>query len=105
AELAGSRNIGVLFSSILPVYNYTPQSQEFFASRPMERILALNQWMKDYCAANKLIYLDYFSAVVDEKGMLKRDLAEDGLHPNKAGYAIMAPVAQAAIERALSSRP
>jgi len=101
AELAGAHNIGVIFSSILPVYNYTPQSQEFFASRPMERILALNQWMKDYCAANKLIYLDYFSAVVDEKGMLKRDLAEDGLHPNKTGYGVMAPLAEKAIERAI----
>jgi len=52
-----------------------------------------------------VVYLDYFNAMVDEKGLLKRDLAEDGLHPNKAGYAIMAPLAQAAIERALSSRP
>src|SRR5205823_6335317 len=56
-------------------------------------------------ASNGLIYLDYFNAMVDEKGLLKRDLAEDGLHPNKAGYAIMAPLAQAAIGRALSSRP
>jgi lysophospholipase L1-like esterase len=42
---------------------------------------------------------------VDEKGLLKRDLAEDGLHPNPAGYKIMAPLAEKAIERALASRP
>jgi len=101
AELARAHDIRVIFSSILPVYNYTPQSQEFFASRPMERILALNKWLKDYCAANNLIYLDYFSAVVDDKGMLKRDLADDGLHPNKAGYAVMAPLAEAAIAKAM----
>ena len=65
----------------------------------MERILALNRWLQDYCQRNHLIYLDYFSAVVDEKGMLKRELAEDGLHPNKAGYAIMAPMAEKAIAK------
>jgi lysophospholipase L1-like esterase len=103
ADLAKSYNIRVIFSSILPVYNYTPQSQEFYASRPSDRIIALNQWMKDYCAANGLVYLDYYTAVVDAKGMLRRDLADDGLHPNKAGYAIMAPLAEKAIQRAIDS--
>jgi len=101
AELARAHGIKVIFSSILPVHNYTPQSQDFFAQRPMERILALNRWLKDYCAANDLIYLDYFSAVVDDKGLLKSDLANDGLHPNKAGFAIMAPLAEKAIEKAI----
>ena len=99
AELAKANNIRVIFSSILPVNNYTERSKEFFAQRPMERILALNRWLQDYCQRNHLIYLDYFSAVVDEKGMLKRELAEDGLHPNKAGYAIMAPMAEKAIAK------
>ena len=45
---------------VLPVHNYTPKSQDFFAQRPTERILALNKWIKEYCAANNLIYLDYF---------------------------------------------
>jgi nicotinamidase-related amidase len=101
AELARANTVAVIFSSILPVHNYTPQSQDFYAQRPMERILALNRWLKDYCAANNLVYLDYFSAVVDDKGLLKQDLADDGLHPNKAGFAIMAPLAEKAIERAL----
>ena len=101
AELARAHNIRVIFSSILPVHNYTPKAEEFFAQRSRERILSLNRWIKDYCAANDLIYLDYFSAMVDDKGLLKRDLADDGLHPNKAGYAIMAPLAEKAIEKAL----
>jgi len=101
AELAHVHNIRVIFSSVLPVHNYTPESQELFAQRSPERILALNRWLKDYCAANDLIYLDYFSAVVDDKGLLKRDLAQDGLHPNKAGYAIMAPLVEKAIGKAL----
>jgi lysophospholipase L1-like esterase len=101
AELARAHGIRVIFSSILPVHNYTPESQDFFAQRPMERVLALNRWLKDYCAANDLVYLDYFSALVDDKGLLKRELALDGLHPNKAGFAIMAPLAEKAIGRAV----
>jgi len=101
AELARAHNIRVIFSSILPVHNYTPKAEEFFAQRPPERILSLNRWIKDYCAANDLIYLDYFSAMVDDKGLLKRDLADDGLHPNRSGYAIMAALAQKAIDKAL----
>ena len=100
AELARAHNIQVIFSSILPVHNYTPKSQDFFAQRPTSRILALNKWLKEYCAANHLVYLDYFDSMVDDKGLLKRDLADDGLHPNKAGFAIMAPMADKAIEQA-----
>jgi lysophospholipase L1-like esterase len=99
AELARTHHIAVVFSSILPVHNYTPKSQDFFAQRPMARILALNEWIKVYCAGTGAVYLDYFSAVTDDKGLLRRDLADDGLHPNKAGYAIMAPLAEKAIEK------
>jgi lysophospholipase L1-like esterase len=102
AELARAHNIHVVFSSILPVHNYTPKSQDFFAQRPMARIKALNEWLKGYCAGAHLVYLDYFSALVDDKGLLKRDLADDGLHPNKAGFTIMAPLAEKAIEQALA---
>jgi acyl-CoA thioesterase I len=101
AELAKLHDIRVVFSSVLPVHDYTPQGQEFSSQRPADRILALNTWLKDYCAKNKIVYLDYFSAMVDEKGKLKRDLAEDGLHPNDAGYKIMVPLAEASITRAL----
>jgi lysophospholipase L1-like esterase len=101
AELARAHNVRVIFSSILPVHNYTPQSQELFAQRSPERILALNRWLKDYCAANDLVYLDYFTAMVEDKGLLRRDLADDGLHPNKAGFAVMAPLAEKAIETSL----
>lgn len=100
AELAKANHIPVIFASILPVNNYTEQAKDFFAQRPTDRILALNRWLKDYCEHNHLLYLDYFGAMVDEKGMLKRELANDGLHPNQAGYAIMAPMAEKAIAKA-----
>ena len=105
AELAGANNIRVVFSSLLPVHNYTPQSQNMFAHRPPEKILELNGWLKNYVPAHPdCLYLDYFTAMVDDKGLLKRDLADDGLHPNVAGYKVMAPLAEAAIEKALGPR-
>ena len=101
AELARAHEIHVVFSSVLPVHSYTEKSKDFFAQRPPARILELNTWLKDYCAKNNIVYLDYFSAVVDDKGLLKKDLADDGLHPNVAGYRIMAPLAEAAIAKAM----
>jgi lysophospholipase L1-like esterase len=105
AELARLHHIRVVFASLLPVNNYTDDAKESFALRPRERILALNAWLKDYCAKNALAYLDYFSAMVDDKGMLKRELSDEGLHPNAAGYKVMAPVAEKAIALAITSRP
>jgi lysophospholipase L1-like esterase len=102
--LARAHNIRVVFSSLLPVYNYTEGSKESFALRPAERILALNRWLKDYCAKNDLVYLDYFSALVDDRGMIKRALSDDGLHPNRTGYKVMAPLAEKAIAQAQASR-
>ena len=104
AELARLHHIRVVFASLLPVNNYSKDAKESFALRPRERILALNAWLKDYCAKNKLAYLDYFSAMVDGKGMLKRELSDEGLHPNVAGYKIMAPLAEKAIAQAMAGR-
>ena len=102
AELARAHDIHVVFSSILPVHNYTPRSQDLFAQRSPEKILELNRWLKAYCAANHHVYLDYFGAMVNDRGLLKLELADDGLHPNVAGYKLMAPLAEAAIEKALA---
>jgi lysophospholipase L1-like esterase len=104
AEVARAHKIHLVFSSLLPVYNYTEEAKESFALRPAERILALNRWLKDYCSKNGLVYLDYFSALVDDRGMMKRDLSDDGLHPNVAGYKVMAPLAEKAIARAIASQ-
>ena len=104
AELARAHGIQVVFASVLPVSNYTARSQEFFASRPVDRILALNRWLRDYCAKEHLVYLDYFSAMVDERGMLRRELADDGLHPNRMGYDVMVPLVEKAIANATEGR-
>jgi len=106
-ELARAHDIKLIFSSILPVHNYTPRAQDFFAQRSPEKILELNRWLKNHCSSssdgghNSCLYLDYFTAMADDKGYLKKDLADDGLHPNAAGYKIMAPLAEAAIELSL----
>ena len=103
-ELARLHNIRVVLSSVLPVNNYTERSKLFFPLRPPDQILELNRWIKDYATHNNFIYLDYFSAMVDDKGLLQRDLSEDGLHPNDKGFAVMAPLAEKAIEQALAAR-
>jgi lysophospholipase L1-like esterase len=102
-ELARLHNVRVVLASVLPVNNYTERSKLFFSLRPSDQILELNRWIKDYAARNNYIYLDYFSAMVDDKGLLQRDVSEDGLHPNDKGYAVMAPLAQKAIDQALAA--
>ena len=102
AELARAHGVRVIFSSILPVHNYTPGSDLNFDLRPPEKIVALNRWLERYARANGLVYLDYFSAMVDGHGLMRRELADQGLHPNAAGYAVMAPLAARAIEQGLA---
>ncbi len=102
AEIAAANKIRVIYASLLPVHNYTPESQEMFAEREPAKIRQLNGWLRSYCSANGLKYLDYFTAMVDDKGLLKRDLAVDGLHPNSVGYKLMAPLAEAAIKASLA---
>jgi lysophospholipase L1-like esterase len=104
AELARAHDIALVLSSVTPVNNYTPASQRFFADRPPSEILRLNEWMKAYCASTNCYYLDYFDAMVDGSGLMKRALSEDGLHPNDAGYKIMTPLAQGAIDKRMASR-
>jgi acyl-CoA thioesterase I len=94
AELARAHHIRMVFASVLPVHNYTHDAEESFALRPRDRILTLNKWLKDYCANKRFVYL--------ERGMLKRALADDGLHPTDPGYKIMASLAEKAIQKALA---
>ena len=103
-ELARAHNIKVIYSSILPVHEYTEEAGDMFAQRPPERIRELNHWLKNYCASpsNGCVYLDYFADMVDEKGHMRKELSHDGLHPNDAGYAVMARLAEAAIEKSLA---
>jgi lysophospholipase L1-like esterase len=104
AELAKMNSIKVVFASLLPVSDYEQRDGKPIIQtvrRPPEKIKALNEWMKTYAGNNKLTYLDYYSALVDDKGFLRAELSEDGLHPNAKGYAIMAPLAEAAIARAM----
>jgi lysophospholipase L1-like esterase len=106
AELATLHGVRVVLASVLPVSNYhdkglDPRGPQTIR-RPMEKIRALNAWLARYAAEHGHVYLDYFSAMVDDRGYLRAELSEDDLHPNQAGYAIMAPLAEAAVGRALA---
>src|ERR1700674_387441 len=102
AELARANAIRVVLSSVMPVSNYGHVDMRI--KRPPEKILELNAWIKKYAAEKGHVYLDYFPATVDDQGLLKRELSEDGLHPNSAGYAVMAPLAEKAIQVALARK-
>ena len=104
SQLAHANDIRVVFASVTPVSGYhvaSPNAAPQTSLRPMARIVALNEWMKRYAEAHKDVYLDYFSAMTDQSGVMRAELTEDDLHPNAKGYAIMGPLAEAAIERAL----
>jgi lysophospholipase L1-like esterase len=104
-ELAQTNKIKVVLSSVLPVSDYghgeDGKPLNMTTGRPPQSILTLNAWIKKYAAEHHCTYLDYFSAMVDSKGFLKNELSPDGLHPNSAGYAVMTPLAEAAIQSAL----
>jgi lysophospholipase L1-like esterase len=100
SELAKANGIRVVLSSVLPVYDYPWKP----GLRPAQKIVALNAWMKDYAAKRGAVYLDYHAAMADERQGLRRELTYDGVHPNEAGYRVMAPLAERAIAEALRKR-
>ena len=105
ADLAAAHQVKPLFASILPIHDYHKDRDPSYlrsTQRPMATIRALNDWLAAFCKQRNYIYVDYFSALVDDTGFLKEDLADDGLHPNPAGYRVMAPLALAAVEKALA---
>jgi len=104
ADIATQHGIRVVFGSILPVNNYTDNAKSMLEDRNPEELRAINRWLQAFCRQRGYQYADYYSALVDGKGLLRRDLTTDGIHPLAPGYARMAPIAAAAIARALSLR-
>lgn len=107
AELATANGIRVVFASVLPVSDYEMRDGKPIVQtvrRPPAQIIELNNWLKEYAAKHHHTYLDYFSAMVDDKGFLKNELSDDGLHPNAQGYVVMAPLVEAAITASLKRR-
>jgi lysophospholipase L1-like esterase len=97
-ELAQAHGIKVILCSVTPVSDYTRKQT---LQRPPSDILKLNDWMREYAAKANAVFADYYAALVDETGMLKQGFSGDGLHPNDKGYALLVPVAEAAIAKAL----
>jgi lysophospholipase L1-like esterase len=100
ADLAETYKIKPMFASVLPVSDYhkdvNPRN-EMTRAHPPAAILELNRWIEAFCKQRHYPYVDYFTPLVDASGQIKTDLADDGLHPNAAGYRIMAPVAMGAL--------
>jgi lysophospholipase L1-like esterase len=104
AELARAHDILVILSSLLPISDYgkDKDGKQIIRTvhRPPDQIQALNGWIREYAAKHRHTYLDYHSAMIDEKGFLRDELSDDGLHPNDNGYAVMAPLAEQALTTA-----
>lgn len=98
-ELAQAHGIKVILCSVTPISDYTSRKQT--PQRPPADILRLNAWMREYAARAQATFADYYAALVDETGMLKDGFSGDGLHPNDKGYALLVPVAEAAIAKTL----
>ncbi len=99
-ELAKANGIKVILSSLTPVCDcFSKQT----ALRPQGKIIGINGWLKEYAAQSDSVYLDYYSAMADGRN-LKRELTSDGVLPNAAGYAVMAPLAEKAIAQALGEK-
>ena len=105
AELARAHGVRVVLASLLPVSDYDKNREGKpiirTAQRPPAEIRALNEWIKNYARENKHVFLDYHSATADDKGFLRDELSDDGLHPNAKGYELMAPLAEKAVAAAL----
>jgi len=99
AEIARANNIKVVLSSVLPAYDF-PWSPGL---DPGPKVMRLNAMIKEYCEAQNFIYLDYFSAMVDERNGMDKKYHEDEVHPNILGYQVMAPLAEAAIKKAIGN--
>ena len=108
ADLAAANKIKVIFASVLPVSNYHKDQNPAYErtpGRPPAFIRELNTWLQSFCAQRMYTYIDYFSGLVDQDGVLNADLSDDGLHPNPKGYRIMGPLATAAIEKVTGPPP
>jgi lysophospholipase L1-like esterase len=96
-ELARQNGIKVIICSVLPALDFPWKP----GLEPAQKVIQLNSVLKSYAEKNKLYYVDYFSAMVNDQMGLKKELGTDGVHPNEAGYAIMEPILEKTIFKAL----
>ncbi len=96
-ELAQLNHIKVILCAYLPVYEYPWRK----GLEPADKIIALNKQITDFAAANNITLLDYFTPLADSRNGQKAELTLDGVHPNVAGYKIMAGATDKAIKKAL----
>lgn len=95
AELSEAHHIRPVFASLLPV-----QASRFslaVSGHIAQQILVINRWLRSYCSNKGYIYIDYYPAVVSSEGSIRRELTNDGVHPNLDGYRIMASIARGAL--------
>lgn len=98
--MARANGIRVVMGSVPPATSFAWKPER---GNPVALIKALNVWIHKHCQANGFVYADYWPVLAMADGGLMPELGSDSVHPNAAGYAVMAPVALAAIEAALKT--
>lgn len=101
AELAAANGIRVVLCSVLPVFDYPWKP----GLEPAPKVVALNSWIRSYATSHGAQYADFHGAMADDRQGLPKTLADDGVHPNEAGYRVMVPIVERAIAAAVAARP
>jgi lysophospholipase L1-like esterase len=100
ADLAQANGIRVVLCSVMPAFDFPWKP----GRQPAPKVIELNKWIKAFAASKGYVYVDYYSAMADDRGGMPKSLSGDGVHPNPAGYAIMTPLAEAGIAKALAGK-
>jgi lysophospholipase L1-like esterase len=95
-DLARANGVAVVLASIPPTQRF-PWRPEL---KPAPEIVALNRWLAAFAHERGLVFADYASVLATPEGGLRPELTRDGVHLNKAGYALIEPLAQSAITAA-----
>lgn len=96
-ELAKAHGVQVILATPLPAARFTWAPQ----LTPGPQVVRYAEWVRRYAAEQNVVLADYYPVLATPDGAMKSELGPDGVHPNKAGYALMKPITQAAIEEAL----
>lgn len=92
-DVAKAHSIPPVFATLLPA------GGEAAKTRTPEAIQKVNNWIRDYCIRENFIFIDYYTAMADDKGMMKADLSDDGVNPNARGYRVMSPILLDGVQR------
>lgn len=98
-QLSKTNDIVPIICAVLPAYDYPWRP----GKQPNVKIPELNKMLQQMCIEQKVPYLDYFSAMADDRNGLPKTYTTDEVHLTKAGYSVMEGLVEKAILGALEN--